>query len=94
MEKLTGTGVALITPFNEDGSIDFQSLEKLVDSVIKGGVDYLVCLGTTGETPTLSETEKKTSRGSHSVCQLWSCPDGARHRRKQHRCTQGGIQTH
>src|SRR5690554_6195745 len=59
MEKLTGTGVALITPFNEDGSIDFQSLEKLVDSVIKGGVDYPVCLGTTGETPTLSETEKK-----------------------------------
>lgn len=59
MERLTGTGVALVTPFNENGSIDFQSLEKLVESVIKGGIDYLVCLGTTGETPTLSKQERK-----------------------------------
>lgn len=59
MEKLTGTGIALVTPFNADGSIDFNSLEKLVDSNIKGGIDYLVCLGTTGETPTLTKQEKK-----------------------------------
>lgn len=59
MEKLTGTGIALITPFNQDGSIDFKSLEKLVDYAIKGGVDYLVCLGTTAETPTLNKTEKQ-----------------------------------
>lgn len=59
MEKLKGTGVALITPFNEDGSIDFQSLERLVESVINGGVEYLVCLGTTGETPTLTKAERK-----------------------------------
>ncbi len=58
MERLTGTGIALITPFNEDGSIDFQSLEKLVDSAVSGGINYLVCLGTTGESVTLSKSEK------------------------------------
>ena len=59
MNKLTGTGIALITPFHEDGSIDFPALEKLVDYSIKGGVEYLVCLGTTAETPTLTKNEKK-----------------------------------
>jgi 4-hydroxy-tetrahydrodipicolinate synthase len=58
-DQLTGTGVALVTPFNEDGSIDFRSLEKLVDFVVDGGVNYVVTLGTTGETPTLSKEEKK-----------------------------------
>jgi 4-hydroxy-tetrahydrodipicolinate synthase len=58
-DQLTGTGVALVTPFNEDGSVDFNSLEKLVDFVIDGGVNYVVTLGTTGETPTLSKEEKK-----------------------------------
>ena len=58
MKALTGTGIALITPFNQDGSIDFLALEKLVDYSIKGGVEYLVCLGTTAETPTLSKQEK------------------------------------
>ena len=57
--KFQGTGVALVTPFHEDGSIDFLSLEKLIHHVIQGGVDYLVALGTTGETPTLSSKEKK-----------------------------------
>jgi len=57
--KLKGTGVALITPFQKNGSIDFPALEKLVDHVIKGGVDFLVALGTTAETPTLSITEKQ-----------------------------------
>src|SRR5690606_19810938 len=59
MNKLTGTGIALITPFNENGSIDFPALEKLVDYATKGGVEYLVCLGTTAETPTLTKDEKK-----------------------------------
>lgn len=59
MNRLTGTGIALITPFNEDGSIDFPALEKLVDDAVKGGVEYLVCLGTTAETPTLTKDEKK-----------------------------------
>lgn len=59
MNKLTGTGIALITPFNENGSIDFPALEKLVEYSIDGGVEYLVCLGTTAETPTLTSEEKK-----------------------------------
>ncbi|MBL7711864.1 MAG: 4-hydroxy-tetrahydrodipicolinate synthase [Chitinophagaceae bacterium] len=54
-----GTGVALVTPFNEDLSVDFDGLGKLVDHVIANGVNYLVALGTTAETPTLGEDEKK-----------------------------------
>jgi len=54
-----GAGVALITPFNEDKSVDFNCLEKLIEDLISNGIDYLVVLGTTAETPTLSETEKK-----------------------------------
>jgi 4-hydroxy-tetrahydrodipicolinate synthase len=60
---LTGTGTALVTPFHKDGSIDFQSLEKLVAHQIKGKVDYLVVLGTTGESVTLSKDEKKAVAG-------------------------------
>lgn len=55
----TGAGVALITPFNEDKSVDYAALERLVEDQISGGIDYLVVLGTTGETPALSEDEKK-----------------------------------
>jgi 4-hydroxy-tetrahydrodipicolinate synthase len=58
-DQLTGTGVALVTPFNEDGSVDFDSLQRLIDFVIEGGVNYVVTLGTTGETPTLEKEEKK-----------------------------------
>lgn len=53
-----GTGVALVTPFHPDLSIDFDALARLVDHVIDGGVNYLVALGTTAETPTLSAAEK------------------------------------
>ena len=55
---LRGTGVALITPFNSGGDIDFPALEKIIDFVITGGVEYLITLGTTGETPTLDKQEK------------------------------------
>ena len=55
----TGAGVALITPFNEDKSVDYNSLERLIEGQVSGGIDYLVVLGTTGETPSLSEIEKK-----------------------------------
>jgi 4-hydroxy-tetrahydrodipicolinate synthase len=55
---LTGTGVAIVTPFTKKGAIDTKSLEKLVKHLIKGKVDYIVVLGTTGETATLSKTEK------------------------------------
>lgn len=53
-----GTGVALITPFKEDLSVDYLAIGQLVESVIAGGVEFLVALGTTAETPTLSEEEK------------------------------------
>jgi 4-hydroxy-tetrahydrodipicolinate synthase len=58
-KKFTGTGVAIVTPFRNDGSVDFKSLGKLLEHIIKGGVDYVVALGTTGESVTLSKDEKK-----------------------------------
>lgn len=54
----TGSGVALVTPFHKDGSIDFDALKKLVQLQIDGGTDFLVVQGTTGESPTLSQEEK------------------------------------
>ena len=57
-EKLKGTGVAIITPF-KGNEVDFNALEKLVDYMINNGVNYIVSLGTTGETPSLSMQEKK-----------------------------------
>jgi 4-hydroxy-tetrahydrodipicolinate synthase len=59
MNSFKGTGVALVTPFHDDHSIDFGALKQLVDHVVSGGVDYLVVLGTTGESSTLTSTEKK-----------------------------------
>ncbi|TPN82105.1 4-hydroxy-tetrahydrodipicolinate synthase [Aquimarina algicola] len=56
---LKGTGVALATPFNVDGTIDYQGVTALVDHCIEGGVEYLVVLGTTAESVTLSKEEKK-----------------------------------
>ena len=58
MNVLRGTGVALVTPFEENGSIDWKALERLIEFVISDGVEYLVTLGTTGETPTLTKEEK------------------------------------
>jgi 4-hydroxy-tetrahydrodipicolinate synthase len=55
--QFRGTGVALVTPFNPDGAIDWESLERIVYYVIEGGVDYIVSLGTTGEAITLSTKE-------------------------------------
>ena len=59
MTKFHGTGVALVTPFNTDGSVDYSGLRNLINYIIGGGVEYLVSLGTTGETATLSADEKK-----------------------------------
>ena len=56
--KLRGTGVALVTPFTKNGEVDFNGLEKVIDYSIKGGVEYLVTLGTTGESVSLSKEEK------------------------------------
>src|SRR5215211_1051913 len=57
-DLLIGTGVALVTPFNDDSSVDYNSHQKLIDFVIGEGVNYIVTLGTTGETPTLTREEK------------------------------------
>ena len=57
--NLKGLGVALITPFKEDDSIDYTALGKLIEHLIQNSIDYLVVLGTTAETPTLSTEEKK-----------------------------------
>lgn len=56
--NLRGMGVALITPFKEDESVDYDALSRLVDYLLQNGTDYLVVLGTTAETPTLTESEK------------------------------------
>ncbi len=58
-EQLRGTGVALVTPFAADFSVDFAALGQLIQFVLDNGVDYLVTLGTTGETATLTEQEKQ-----------------------------------
>lgn len=55
---LTGTGVALVTPFKSNAEVDLDALGRVIDHVINGGVEYVVTLGTTGETPTLSKEEK------------------------------------
>lgn len=59
MNKFHGTGVALVTPFNADGSVDYNGLKKLINYMIDGKVEYLVSLGTTGESATLKKDEKK-----------------------------------
>lgn len=58
VNKFRGTGVALVTPFKKNKTIDFDALRKLVDHVLDNGVDFMVALGTTAETPTLSSAEK------------------------------------
>ena len=58
MNKIKGTGVALVTPFNDDKSVDYIGLKKLLNHVISGGVNYLVLMGTTGESSSLSISEK------------------------------------
>ena len=59
MLSLVGTGVALITPFTEELTVDTLALRKLVNHVIAGGVEYMVVLGTTAETATLNSKEKQ-----------------------------------
>lgn len=63
MNALKGTGVAMVTPFRPTGSVDFSALTKLTNHLIKGKVDYLVVMGTTGESATLSTDEKNAVLG-------------------------------
>ena len=58
IQKLRGVGVALVTPFNTDGTIDYDALANLIELQINGGTSYIVALGTTGEPATLSKAEK------------------------------------
>lgn len=58
-KRLKGMGVALITPFKEDGSVDYESLLRLVEYQVQNGIDFLCVLGTTAETPTLTAEEKR-----------------------------------
>lgn len=66
IDKFKGTGVALVTPFDKNGEIDFKALENVINHVIKGGVEYVVSLGTTGETPVLT-SEEKAAVAKHTV---------------------------
>jgi 4-hydroxy-tetrahydrodipicolinate synthase len=59
IKKFRGTGVAIVTPFKNDSSIDFAALGRVVNHVINGGVNYIVVMGTTGESATISKDEKK-----------------------------------
>lgn len=59
-EQLRGTGVAIITPFTRENKVDFDALASLLDFLINNGVQYIVTMGTTGETPVLSKEEKKS----------------------------------
>ena len=54
-----GLGVAVVTPFMEDGSIDFEALARLIDNQLEGGIDFFCVLGTTAETPTLDTEERR-----------------------------------
>ena len=62
MKELRGLGTALITPFNADGSVDYEALARLLDTQLTGFVDYIVVLGTTGEAATMTEDEKREVR--------------------------------
>ncbi|WP_345955110.1 4-hydroxy-tetrahydrodipicolinate synthase [Mucilaginibacter sp. PAMB04168] len=59
MEMFHGTGVAMVTPFDANGQVDYAGLENLIDYLVEGGINYLVSLGTTGESATLNKEEKK-----------------------------------
>ena len=59
-EKFRGLGVAMVTPFNQDKEIDYDATEKLIEHLVIGGVDFLVVMGTTGESATLTDKEKRS----------------------------------
>jgi len=58
IDKFKGTGVAIITPFHKDGSVDYQGLEKLIEHLISNKIEYIVSCGTTGESVTLTQEEQ------------------------------------
>ena len=58
MNKFHGTGVAIVTPFEPNGQVDYDGLKNVIEYLISGGVEYIVSLGTTGESATLNHAEK------------------------------------
>ena len=62
VRRLKGMGVALITPFKSDGSVDYNALVRLVEYQVQNGVDFLCVLGTTAETPTLRKKKDKSRK--------------------------------
>ena len=82
MNKFHGTGVAMVTPFNTDGSVDLEGLKRLINFQIDGGVQYLVSLGTTGEASTLSKEEN--CLGIYPGYSSGTCAFGCRNWREQH----------
>ena len=67
MQSLIGTGVALVTPFKKDFSVDIEALKSIVNFQIDNGIDYLVVLGTTAESATLSKAEKELVCGMNTI---------------------------
>nr|MBC7612477.1 dihydrodipicolinate synthase family protein [Pseudopedobacter sp.] len=59
MSRFTGTGVAMVTPFLENGSVDYNALDKTIEHLINGKVEYIVVMGTTAESATLTKEEKQ-----------------------------------
>ena len=100
MQKFVGTGVALVTPFKKDLSIDFTALSKLVEFNIVNGVDYLVINGTTGESVTVSREERKSSAVADAAAAplLAFATEGAdveaKARREEGGRGQGGARSH
>ena len=80
--RLKGMGVALITPFKEDESVDYDALIRLVDYQLQNNTDFLCVLGTTAETPTLTEEEKKKIKKDGYRTRKWSNTYSAGSRRK------------
>ncbi|MDR1594182.1 MAG: 4-hydroxy-tetrahydrodipicolinate synthase [Prevotellaceae bacterium] len=74
MNRISGMGVALITPFKRDKTIDFDALEKVVEYITANNADFLVALGTTAETPTLNAQEKKDIVQFVSEKNYWKLP--------------------
>ena len=77
---LRGCGTALVTPFTADGSVDYEAYAALVDRQVAAGVDFLVPLGTTGETPTLSDGEKTPATTAPCATASRRCCGGRRTR--------------
>lgn len=74
MEKLRGTGVALVTPFTPNGELDLPALQRVVEHLVSGGVEFLVPLGTTGETVTLTPSEQERVVEAVQEANAGRCP--------------------